>query len=647
MRKFFVVAAVIFSSPLFAQDSTDTQPLDRVVVTTNKYPRKQSQTGKVITVIDRKMLDEMSGRTVGEIINTVAGTTINGANNVLGTNQRVSIRGSSDGNVLLLVDGIPVNDPSLISNYFDLNFFNPSQIERIEILKGGQSTLYGSDAVAGVINIITRKGGSKRFAPYASLNFGSYATVNAAAGLRGNTERINYHVSTNLTSSKGISSAFDSTAGKTFDKDGYKQSTFRADLGFKLSSRLQWNVFGNYSSYKTDIDAAAFRDDRDFIAKNKNLQAGTGFQWKHGGGQLRANYHYNFIDRFYLDDSADRGSFAYFSESVYTGRTHFVELYENYQWEKFSLLAGADYRYFNTDQVYESVSAFGPYETRLGDTARMWQISPYASLIFQHRGFNVELGGRWNHHSEYGNNMTCTFNPSYLFSKKLKVFANVSSAFKTPSLYQLYDPYSGNRDLGPEKTTNIEGGAVVYGEAVMLRANYFFRKTKNAIQYILTDPVFFTGQYRNINNQHNEGIETEFSLSKGGWMVNANYTYTNGKIRSAYTETGFELPKDTLYNNLYRVPDHAFNLFVNRSITSKFSVGTVLKYSGIRWEPVYAAPPVKLDGYFTIDISARYRFSEKFRVFADAKNITNTRYFDILGYNSRRFNFNVGLDMQF
>src|SRR5438270_10043954 len=114
MRKIFGLTALIICSQLQAQQTDSTSQLDAVVVTTNKYPTKQSQTGKVTTVIDRATLDRMGSRSLGEVLQTVAGVTDNGANNNPGTNQRLSIRGSSDGNVLVLIDGQPVNDPSVI-----------------------------------------------------------------------------------------------------------------------------------------------------------------------------------------------------------------------------------------------------------------------------------------------------------------------------------------------------------------------------------------------------------------------------------------------------------------------------------------------------------------------------------------------------
>ena len=132
-RKILIVAALTISSSIFSQQDSVYKSLDEVVFTVGKFPRKQSETGKVITVIDKKQLEQNSGRTIPEILNSVSGTTIIGANNNLGTNQTVSIRGSSAGNVLILMDGIPVYDPSALANYFDLNSITTSQVERIEI----------------------------------------------------------------------------------------------------------------------------------------------------------------------------------------------------------------------------------------------------------------------------------------------------------------------------------------------------------------------------------------------------------------------------------------------------------------------------------------------------------------------------------
>ncbi|MBD0374483.1 MAG: TonB-dependent receptor [Flavisolibacter sp.] len=643
IKLFIVGVCLTFFSA--AQDTTSV--LKEVVVTTNKYPKKQSQTGKVVTVLDQTTLRQMGNRTISEMLNTVAGVTINGANNNLGTNQGVSIRGTSFGNTLILIDGIPVNDPSVTANYFDLNFVNPRQVERIEIVRGGLSTLYGSDAVAGVINIITKKAPPQPLRFSTQLTAGSYHTFEGTAGISGRTEKINYNLQHTLVRSSGFSAAYDSTGSKDFDNDSYQQNILRGDVGFILSDVLSLSLFGNYSYYKAGIDAAAFTDDKDFITKNKNYQVGTGITWKQKNGSLQFNYHYNYVNRFYLDDSTDKSNvFAYYFNSMYIGRTHFTELYKTTKWQTWELLTGIDYRRNSTMQDYFSTGTYGPFSTPKLDTG-IWQVSPYASLVYNHTRWNIESGGRWNYHSTYGSNFTYTFNPSYLINDHIKLFGNIASAFKAPSLYQLYDAYAGNKNLAPETSHTLEGGAEWYAvPGTHIRLTGFHRNIDNAIQYIITNPITFEAQYRNVNNQKNYGLETEIQYRREKWNISTNYTFTKGRISSKYAEAGLLLNKDTTYNNLYRVPSHALNVFAGYAVTSKLHLNSLARYVGSRLEPVYGKAPVKLDDYLTIDVSASYRFSDHVRVFADLKNITNQRYFDILGYTARRFNAFAGVSLE-
>ncbi|KAF0235749.1 MAG: iron complex outermembrane recepter [Chitinophagaceae bacterium] len=161
-KKLTLFLTLLAGTNLLAQkDSTSTKVLDEVVVTANKLEQKQSSTGKVITIIGKDQLDKSVGRTVAQVLNETAGITINGAYNNAGTNQSVFMRGAASGRTLILMDGIPVSDPSQINNEFDLNLFSINDVERIEICRGAQSTVYGSDAIAGVINIITIKPNEK------------------------------------------------------------------------------------------------------------------------------------------------------------------------------------------------------------------------------------------------------------------------------------------------------------------------------------------------------------------------------------------------------------------------------------------------------------------------------------------------------
>ena len=641
-KRFFVVAAVMIGGLLHAQQDSSTLSLDEVVLTANKYPRKQQETGKVITVIDRRQLEKSPGKTLGELLNTVAGTTIIGANNNGGTNQTVSLRGASAGNTLILLDGIPVNDPSVISNYFDLNFISLEQVERIEILKGGQSTLYGSDAVAGVINIISKKAPSNKVSVTGNFSGGSYHTLQQNLGLSGSSGSSNYSIHYTHLGSDGFSTANDSTGEGRFDNDFINQHVISARAGTKLAKNFLAQLFGTYSNYKTGLDASAFTDDRDYTAINKNLQAGMGLQYNHATGNTKFSYSYHQSKRDYRDDSLHKSNpFAYYSRSSYTGRTHFLEIYNNWKWEHVELLVGTDYRFNNTDQSYFSTGIYGPYSAE-PLSASMHQWSPYLSAVYTRDGLIMEAGGRWNRHSEYGNNFTFTFNPAYLINDRLKFFANLYSAFKTPTLYQLFDPFAGNIDLLPEKGMISEAGVAYTGQHARVRMTGFYRKTRDAIVYTF-NPFTFESRYQNASEQSNYGLELEGNINIGSVGIRGNYTYTDGSTRSGYDGTGSPLPKDTSYFNLYRIPKHALNVHAGWQANKKLFLSAQVRAVSKREEFVYGSHPSILDGYTTVDLYGEYKLEKIIKLFVDLKNVTDTEYFDILGYNSRRFNFTIGV----
>ena len=185
-----------------------------------------------------------------------------------------------------------------------------------------------------------------------------------------------------VTSSNGFSSAHDSTGKADYEKDGFVEHNVTGNWQVRLSEKLKANVFGQYSWYKTDVDAAAFVDDKDYTVETSNISAGAGLSYDIDNGSIQLNYRFNNVNRLYLNDSVHRA--PDYLRVDYNGKTHYAELYANKKWQNVELLAGVDYRRHNMSSDLLSVSMFGPYSDALsGDVAEMSQVSPYASVILE------------------------------------------------------------------------------------------------------------------------------------------------------------------------------------------------------------------------------------------------------------------------
>ena len=644
MKRFVLAAALLtYGRVMLAQDSTKTNLLDEVVVTATKSPVKQSFTGKVVTVITKQELENNNGRTLGQVLNQQAGLIINGALNSPGTNQTIYMRGAASGRTLILIDGIPVNDPSLINNEFDINLVSINDIQRVEICRGAQSTLYGSDAIAGVINIITtRDNTSKPVNISAALAGGTQGTYKGNVQLFGKKDKLSYSLRYSKLRTNGFSSARDTTGKGGFDNDGYNGNIANAQVQFNANDHLLFKSFFQYNQYKADIDAGAFQDDKDFTINNKNLITGAGFQYKRDVIAIIGNYQYSDIKRNYYDDSGSRGGFAKFSTNDYYGKAQFIELYASTKLGAgFTLLQGADYRNSAMNNQYLSISSFGVYKSSFKDTT-MSQASGYASVSYNSKNtkLNIELGGRMNVHSRYGTNSTYTFNPSYNFSKYFRAFGSIATGFKAPSLYQLYDGSSGNKNLVAEKSTNYELGVQQQHSIISNRLVFFYRNINNGIDY-----NYITFNYFNFFKQVARGIEWEVIVAPVDFLsVRANYTYLSV---TETTQNRVAQNKDTSYGYALRRPKHNININADFKITSAFSIIASIKYVSDRRDVGgYKLPDSLLDSYVLLGAHAAYSFNKHFGAFADFQNITDKRFFDARGYNSIPFTAMGGITLQ-
>ncbi len=639
LSSFFLVHSV-----LYAQDTAYNQ-LNEVVVTANKFEQKQNTTGKVITVINKELIDKSIGKTLPQLLNEQAGIIVNGALNNLGNVQTVYTRGASSGRTLILLDGIPVNDPSMINNEFDLNLFSLSNIERIEICKGAQSTLYGSDAVAGVINIITtKKNVSKPVNGNAAVSAGNYGTLQGNMQLYGKAGKLSYTAQYARLHTNGFSSATDTTNGRNgkYDSDGYDGDVANAQINYQATNALSFKTFAMYSKYNADIDVGVFTDDKDYSIHNQSFITGAGFTFKKSIFNITGNYQYSELKRHYTNDSLDKTN-TWFEDNRYGSKNQFVELYGNVALGKYmTLVAGADYRFSSYNQLYVSTSSFGPFNDTVPSRS-INQKSAYASFIFKavKDRLNIELGGRINDHSIYGTNRTYTFNPSFNITNNVRIFASASTGYKAPGIFQLFDTYSGNQNLKAEESKNYEAGVSAQNKTISARGNFFYREIKNGIDY-----NYITFQYFNYIKQKVLGTEFEVTLKPTDYLtINANYTYLSPRETAQNRITNH----DTItYHYLLRRPNHAINATIGIQPIKSLYFSLSGKYISRRYDVGgYMSPDILLKDYFIASAYAEYKFKDNTKFFADAQNLFNKTFYDVYGYNSIPFLLKAGVTISF
>lgn len=619
MKKIFLTTTVL-ALIQFAKAQTDSaKQLDDIVVTATKSPKKLSETGKIIQVITKEEIERSSGKDLSQVLNEQVGITVNGATSNAGKDKSLYLLGATDKYTLILLDGIPLNEPAGIGGSFDLRLLSLDNIERIEILQGSQSTLYGSNAVAGVINIISKKPASKKPQFNSLLSYGSYNSFKGNANINQKTKLLEYDVNYTYYNSGGISEAKDTTGKADFDKDGFAQNALQAIVGINVTGKLKLSPYFRYTQFKGDYDADAFTDaPNNYIASLVNT--GLNGHLNYATGRLHFNYGYNFTKRDYRD------AFPYQSSGKFNNAEAFVsQTFNRYV----QMVAGLNYQ---------------TYKVKTPDTVNSI-ISAYTSFFFKNsKGLNVELGGRFNHHNQYGNNFTYSFNPSYLINNSVKFFANITSGFRAPSINELFGLYGANPNLKPEKSATQEAGVQTFlmNKKLSFTFNGFNRNMKDVIIYA------FNG-YVNMNRQHDYGVEAEAAYSVNKKLdAKISYAYIDGRI------TDKTSGKDSSYYNLIRRPKNAIKVFAGYYITPSLYVNTSLQFTGKRTDNYYNASTftvsqVDLKAYSLWNAYAQFSFAkDKFILFADAKNLFNkTNYYEVYGYNVQGFTLTAGAKLNF
>lgn len=627
MSRLFIllIGVLLCASSLQAQTTTqvaDTLELDNIVVTASKFQQTERETTKPAIIITRADIERSGGKDLPQLLNSQSGIRVNNSYATPSENSGLFMQGAAASYTLILVDGLAITDPSGTGGTFDLRMIPLADIERIEIIKGSQSTLYGTDAIAGVINIITREGSEKLINSTGTLSYGSYNTFNGNIGVNGQaTEQVSYNFNYSRESSDGFSAAEDPSGDDSFDPDGFSRDAFYGKVDFRPIESLSISPFLNYSDYNGDYDADAFSDaDNEFGLKMFN----PGVQLRFDQDQFQINGGYNYIrtERFFDGQ---------FGLNEFEGNLHNADVYATYQIsETLQLLGGLNF------QKTEIPDAADEEETVNAEV-----LSPYTTLYLSDlNGFSAELGYRINNHTEYGNNSTFNFAPSYNVTDDVKLYASVGTGFKTPTLSELFGQFGANPDLEPQESRYVNAGVETYllDQTLKLGAQYFNREIDNII-------IYTANGFENQDRQNDYGIElTADWIANQFVSVSGHYNFLEGE-RTTFDATGSESTSD----NLIRRPTHSVGSSLSIRPTTEILVKLEAEYNTERadifFNPVtFEQEDVTLDPYTLVNLYGEYTFpNRQFTIFGDIRNLLNAEFTEIYGFNTTGFATSAGI----
>lgn len=629
-RRFLLVLLLLFSPVMALAQTEPVGMAPTVVVTADRFPTDPDKVTSSYTVVPQEEMQRRQLRTAGEVLKTVPGVSVQQSGGP-GTQTSVFIRGANSNHTLVLIDGITVNDPSTPNGAPDFANFLTENLDRIEIVRGPMSTMYGSQAIGGVVNLVTKAGkGPMNGAAFTEL--GTRLWSNSGAYVRGSEGRFNY----NLTFA-GMFTPNDTPVPARFtppggfvDIDPYRNITFASRLGFEINDNTQVSWFSRFINTRINYDQVGQEDPmangytQQFY--NRLEVDGSYFdgRWK---PVLGVNY--STIYRHDMDFPSAQNPFPFSQDSYFNGRRLQAD------WKNLvtiipevDVIAGVDFdqqwAYNNTDgtQGWGAMAQTGLYgQVRL---------NPF-------EGFNLNVGGRVDLNNTFGTVTTWRAGASYLWAPTdTKVKASYGTAFKAPSLFELYGGgffCGGNRNIQPEWSRGYEVGVEqgLFDRKVKAGITYFFNTYWNLIQC----PPPFTS-LQNVANAQSEGFETFVQVSPFKWFdLTFDYTFTIAR------NVDGNVP-------LVRRPQDVFNIRaeVRPWEDTLFGVG-VLQVSS-RWDfNATTGAIMQPSPYTLLRFTAQYDVIKNVQLFARAENALNVVYEEPEGFQAPYFQAFFGVKAKF
>ena len=586
-----------------------------ITVTATRIVQPRDQTGLSVTSFDRTQIESRQTTSVADLLSTTPGVTVS-RNGGPGQPTAVRIRGAEGDQTLVLIDGVRVNDVSATGAAFDFGNLLSGNIERIEVLRGPNSVPWGSQALGGVVNIVTAAP-AQGFAASLNAEYGYRNAKKLVGNVRGGFGPVRASLGGGWFEDDGISAFKFGT-----ERDGYRQYAANGRIEIDLSPDVTIELRGNYADSRVGFDgfpppAFSFADTTGF-STTKQAFGYAGINAALFDGALKNRLAFTISD-------TRRASFgsATATPSLFKGRS------ERFEYQGNAEVADWLRAVFG---VEHETSRFNNGTT----TVSTGVTSGYAQLIANPVDALTLTGGiRVDDHRSYGTKTTFSANAAWRVSGGTILRASYGDGFKAPTLFQLFSTF-GNTALQPEVGQSYDLGleqSLIEG-TLKIGATLFHRDTTNQIDFTSVPPRADRpfGYYFNVARTRAQGIETFVELRPSRTLVlNANYTLTEAKNRL----TGIDL---------FRRPRHSVNANLDWTPRDWVSLGTsVHTVSDSRDSDFRTFSPASLDGYTLVGLRASVLLGKQFELYGRVENLTDTVYETVSGYGVAGRNAHIGV----
>jgi len=640
-RRALLLLPALAAVPAFSTESA--AGLDEIVVVANRAPEPRSRIGSSVTVISETSLHDSQAALVADVLALTPGLTVS-RHGGLGQPTSVFIRGAESDQTVVLIDGVQLNDPSAPGGGFDFGNLLVGDISRIEILRGAQSTLYGSQAIGGVINIITAQP-TRDLQGVVRAEGGSRggAYLNAQTGSHG--DRLSWQLAGNSLTSSGIS-AFDQAFGGV-ERDASRNSGAAASLRYQFTESLQLDLRGYYSQAHTEYDGISasppynFGDDSEY-SKTRQYLGYAGLSYRPAAGALTHRL------ALQLTDSRRRNF-----DPLYLFGSTTVTFYG------YGSNARAEYQgTWNPAAHTQAVFGLQHERSRIDTDTPAYDLVPaplvrHATIDSAYLkldreivdGLTASAGLRHDRHDVFGGHTTAQASLAWSLGGATVLRASFAQGFKAPALYQIYSAY-GNPDLKPEQANSWDAGIERHALAgrMQLGATYFSRNSRDLIGFFdcsTPSPLCATepfGYYANISRSTAHGIELQGMLSPvPALSLSGNYTFTITEDRS---------PGSAYFGNeLPRRPKNMANLSAAYKWAAGLTTTIAIRCSGSTYND--AGNALRLPGYTLIDLRAAYAVGAHTEFYGRIENAGDKRYETAYQYGTLRRGIFAGLRATF